>query len=44
MRECKRCFELVVMIHHYMMDNQLEEAKKATKELMALLDGYDNAC
>ena len=44
MRECKRCFELVVMIRHCMMDNQLDKAKEATKELMALLDGYDKAC
>lgn len=32
------------MISHYMKDNKLEEAKKATKELMALLEDYDNAC
>ena len=44
MRECKRCFELVVMIRHCMRENQLEEAKKVTKELMALLESYDNAC
>lgn len=32
------------MIRHYMRENQLEEAKKAIKELMVLLEDYDNAC
>ena len=44
MKECKRCFELVILIRHAMMDNELETAKAFTKELLSILDGYDSAC
>ena len=44
MKECKRCMELVILIRHAMMEDDLEKAKKFTEELLNLLNGYDKAC
>ena len=44
MKECKRCFELVILIRHAMMDDDLEKAKVLTNELLDILNGYDSAC
>ena len=44
MKECKRCFELAILIRHAMMDDDLEKAKVFTNELLDILNGYDNAC
>ena len=44
MKECKRCFELVILIRHAMMENALEKAKVLTNELLGILNGYDRAC
>lgn len=44
MKECKICKELVLMIRYAINENNIEEAKRYTKELLDLLNGYDSAC
>ena len=36
--------ELVILIRHAMMEDDLEEAKVLTNELLGILNGYDSAC
>ena len=44
MKECKRCFELAILIQQAMMEDDLEKAKVFTNELLGILNGYDSAC